>query len=191
MRYTPDHKRETRRRIIACAARRFRDEGFGASVAEIMSDAGLTHGGFYAHFGSKEVLFAEAIAHAADEGLTARTPAGEPRGGEWLGAFVSLYLNEQHRGDRAGGCPLAALGGDVSRGGDLPRASYGASVACFADALAARLDGPEQWRQDTARTVMSLCVGALVLARAGMDRDEARALFEACRHTAVRLGDAR
>jgi hypothetical protein len=80
---------------------------------------------------------------------------------------------------------------NVARGGDLPRASYGASVACFADALAARLDGPEQWRQDTARTVMSLCVGALVLARAGMDRHEARALFEACRHTAVRLGEAR
>ena len=144
MRYTPDHKQQTRRRIIACAARRFRHEGYGsASVADIMSDAGLTHGGFYAHFGSKEELLAEAIAHAADEGLTARTPVGERRGHEWLGAFVSLYLNEEHWGDRAGGCPLAALGGEVARGGDLPRASYGAAVAAFADALAARLDGPE------------------------------------------------
>ena len=72
MRYTPRHKQETRSRIVACAARRFRDEGYApASVADIMSDAGLTHGGFYAHFGSKEELFAEAIAHAAHEGLIA------------------------------------------------------------------------------------------------------------------------
>ena len=192
MRYTPDHKQETRRRIIACAARRFREEGYGpASVADIMSDAGLTHGGFYAHFGSKEELLVEAIAHAADEALTARTPVGEQRGREWLGAFVSLYLNEEHRGDRAGGCPLAALGGEVARGGDLPRASYGAAVVSFADALASRLDGPEQWREETAQTVMSMCVGALVLARAGLDRREARTLFEACRRTAARLGDAR
>ena len=192
MRYTPDHKQETRRRIVACAARRFRDEGYGpASVADIMSDAGLTHGGFYAHFGSKEELLAEAIAHAADEALTARTPVGQRRGREWLGAFVSRYLNEQHWADRAGGCPLAALGGEVARGGDLPRASYGAAVASFADALAARLDGPEQSREETAQAVMSMCVGALVLARAGLDRREARDLFEACRRTAARLGEAR
>jgi TetR/AcrR family transcriptional regulator, transcriptional repressor for nem operon len=192
LRYTPDHKRETRGRIIASAARRFRDEGYGsASVADIMSEAGLTHGGFYAHFGSKEELLVEAIAHAADEALSARTPVGEQRGPEWLESFVALYLNEQHRADRAGGCPLAALGGDVARGGDLPRASYGAAVASFADALASRLDGPEQWRQETAQTVMSMCVGALVLARAGLDHREAQTLFAACRRTAARLGEAR
>ena len=191
MRYAPDHKQQTRRRIIACAARRFRHEGYeSASVADIMSDAGLTHGGFYAHFGSKEELLAEAIAHAADEGLTARTPVGERRGHEWLGAFVSLYLNEEHWGDRAGGCPLAALGGEVARGGDLPRASYGAAVAAFADALAVRLDGSDERREDTAQAVMSMCVGALVLARAGLDRRQARTLFEACRRTAARLGEA-
>ena len=192
MRYTADHKQETRRRVIACAARRFRHEGYGsASVADIMSDAGLTHGGFYAHFGSKEELLAEAIAHAADEGLMARTPGGERRGRDWLEAFVSRYLNEQHRRDRAGGCPLAALGGEVARGGDLPRASYGAAVAAFADALAAHLDGPEQWQEETAQAVMSMCVGALVLAHAGLDRRQARTLFAACRRTAARLGEAK
>jgi TetR/AcrR family transcriptional repressor of nem operon len=191
LRYTADHKQETRRRIIACAARRFRDEGYGsASVGDIMSDAGLTHGGFYAHFGSKEVLLAEAITHAADEGLTARTPAGERRGREWLAAFVSRYLNEQHRRDRAGGCPLAALGGEVARGGDLPRASYGAAVASFADALASHLDGPEQGREETAQAVMSMCVGALVLSRAGLDRGQARTLFDACCRAAARLSEA-
>ncbi len=191
MRYTLDHKQETRSRIIACAARRFRDEGYeSASVADIMGDAGLTHGGFYAHFGSKEELLAETIAHAADEALTARTPVGERRGHEWLGAFVSLYLNEEHWGDRAGGCPLAALGGEVARGGDLPRASYGAAVTSFADALAAHLDGPEHRQEETAQAVMSMCVGALVLARAGLDRRDARTLFAACRSTAARLGEA-
>ena len=130
MRYTSDHKQETRRRIITRAARRFRDEGYApASVADIMSDAGLTHGGFYAHFGSKEELFAEAIANAADEGLTAGTAVGGRRGRARLGALVSQYLNQQHWSDRAGGCPLAALGGEVARAGDLPRASYGASAA--------------------------------------------------------------
>jgi TetR/AcrR family transcriptional regulator, transcriptional repressor for nem operon len=192
LRYTPDHKPETRRRIIAGAARRFRDRGYGpASVADIMRDAGLTHGGFYAHFGSKEELFAEAIAHAADEALTPRTAAGGRRGREPLEALVSRYLNEPHWADRAGGCPLAALGGDVARGGDLPRESYGAAMAAFADALAARLDGPDQSRQETAQAVMSMCVGALVLARAGLDRRDARTLFAACRRTAARLGEAR
>ena len=62
-------------------------------------------------------------------------------------------------------------------------------MASFADALAAGLDGPEQWREETAQAVMSMCVGALVLARAGMDRREAQSLFKACRRAAARLGE--
>ena len=63
-------------------------------------------------------------------------------------------------------------------------------MTSFADALAAHLDGPEQRREETAQAVMSMCVGALVLARAGLDRREARTLFEACRRTAARFGEA-
>lgn len=182
MRYKAGHKQATRERIVCCAARRFRGEGYeSSSLAEVMGDAGLTVGGFYSHFGSKEELLAEAISVAGNEAIEDRTHIPERAGVAWLKAFLSRYLNEEHVLDRADGCPLAGLGSEVARLGDLPRQAYGGSASSFVEELAAHLEGDEPSRLRVARAVLSMCVGALTLARASGARSESQALFEACR----------
>ena len=187
MRYGAGHRAATRQRIVASAARRFRLESYeAASLAEIMQDAGLTVGGFYAHFASKEELFAEAITFAGEEALAARSDIAAGSA-SWLSAFVANYLNQEHREDRAGGCPLAALGADVARAGVLPQASYRDSARYFAATLADHIDGPEAQRRQLAQAVTAMCVGALTLARAGLDPPSADALFDACARAAEAL----
>lgn len=191
MRYTADHRARTRARIVECAARRFRQDGYAAAgIAEIMGDAGLTVGGFYAHFAGKEELFAEAITLAGAQALADRSPSPEPAPGAWVHAFVGNYLSAAHIDGRADGCPLAALGADLARAGDAPRASYRDAAACFADTLAAHLPGPAERRKSTARAVMAMCVGALTLARAGLDEEAAGALFASCGRAAADLVEA-
>ena len=108
MRYSKDQKQATRARILQAAGRRFKQDGIdGAGVATLMSDAGLTNGGFYAHFSSKEDLVANVLAdqlraqrHSFDD---------QPSDREGLEAFVRSYLSPEHRDQSADGCPSAAL----------------------------------------------------------------------------------
>jgi TetR/AcrR family transcriptional repressor of nem operon len=188
VRYKPDHKEATRERIVARSARRFRADGYAAaSVNDVMNDAGLTVGGFYAHFASKQELFAAAITQAAGQTLSDRSAVAATDPVSWVRGFVRSYLSQEHLADIAGGCPLAALGGEVARAGDGARGAYRDSVGCFAEALAAHLEGPETRRREVARAVMSMCVGALTLARGGLDAAAAEALFAACSHAAEDL----
>ena len=110
MRVTRQQAAENRERIVEAAARLFRDGGFdGVGVDQVMKAAGLTHGGFYGHFPSKQALMDEATARAIDRSTT------------WQGRMTSLaslvddYLSPRHRTDRANGCPVAALGADFAR----------------------------------------------------------------------------
>lgn len=188
MRYERGHREATRERIVACAARRFRADGYaGASVSDVMGDAGLTVGGFYAHFASKQDLFAAAITHAAQQTLSERSAIADADPAHWVRGFVASYLSQEHAADVAGGCPLAALGGDAARAGDAARGSYGESVGSFADALAAHLEGPQEQRLKVARAVMSMCIGALTLARAGLDGPATETLFTDCSRAAEEL----
>ena len=188
MRYKQGHREAARERIVACAARRFRADGYaGASLNDVMHDAGLTVGGFYAHFPSKQELFAAAITHAAQQTLSERSAIADTDPAHWVCGFVRSYLSQEHLTDVAGGCPLAALGGETARAGDAARGSYGESAGCFADALAAHLEGPQEQRQEVARAVMSMCVGALTLARADLDGPAAETLFAACGRAAGEL----
>ena len=116
MRYSAEHKQQTRGRIVRAAARRFRSRGSEAAVGELMRDLRLTHGGFYRHFESKEGLFAEAFEQSLKELLDRLTKAIEQaaRGGE-LKALIDAYLDVDHLNDVAGGCPVAALASEVAR----------------------------------------------------------------------------
>src|SRR5271166_4690014 len=117
MRYAAGHREQTRARILRAAGKVFRRQGYhAAGVDKVMEEAGLTAGGFYAHFDSKEALLAEAltcaaagISHRRDIGL-----AGLP-GDEWLDAFLGRYLSMAHRREIEDGCPLTALVSEVAR----------------------------------------------------------------------------
>jgi TetR/AcrR family transcriptional repressor of nem operon len=145
-----------RQQIVEAASELFRERGIdGVSVPEIMGSAGLTHGGFYRHFDSLEQL------------AGGRAVAGQGRELEALRnerALLDGYLSSGHRDDRAHGCPVAALSGEVARAApDSPvRAELTAGVNGFADGIAA-LGGHDR---DKALARMSMLVGALVLSRA-------------------------
>src|SRR5438132_4998286 len=107
MKVSREQMAENRRRILDAASRLFRDRGFDAvSVAEVMKAAGLTHGGFYGHFSSKDDLVAQTLAHAL---------AVDTGGAGNFRAFIDDYLSPRRRDDAAGGCPTAGLAADVRR----------------------------------------------------------------------------
>lgn len=162
MRVTREKMAENRERIVATAARLFREKGFdGVGVDAIMQGVGLTHGGFYRHFRSKDDLAVEAVAY----GLAA---SAEKQGGlATLDDLVATYLSPAHRDNRGGGCLMAALGGDVARQGIAVRRKLTAHVRGQLDRLAGWLGGRnEAARCERAIATLAGLVGAMVLARA-------------------------
>ncbi|MBO9698180.1 MAG: TetR/AcrR family transcriptional regulator [Sphingopyxis sp.] len=180
MRYSSDHKAETRERVLKEAAKEIRAKGpDNVAVAGIMARAGLTHGGFYAHFASKDALVNEAIgamfadAHARTEKIDAK---GDPR--SVLRAYVDFYLSPAHRDSRDRGCPLPTLSGDFARAQPATRDRFGAGVEGIADRLAAPLaklgyaDAPAE-----AHALLAQLVGGVALARAVGDPELSDALL--------------
>ena len=185
MRYAAGHKERTRAKILQAAGKVFRREGYhAAGVDKVMEEAGLTAGGFYAHFGSKEALLAEALAPAAAE-------AGVPRdkdlegitGCAWAEAFVERYLSPSHRLRTEDGCPLPALVSEVARADAPVKASFEAIIR----ALAARLQGQvgADLTEDRALAIIALCVGGLGVARSVQDADFGERILAACRDLAM------
>ena len=191
MRYSRDHKTGTRRRIVDAASRAFRRQGAsGVSVSQIMAEAGLTVGGFYRHFGSKDELFREALEQAMGEtlDLLQRTERGpELEGDEWLRLAAKIYLAPAHRDMHERGCPLPALTAEVGRRGDEARRSFAESLRTLADVIAARID-PEEPEAGRARALgfLSTLVGGLLLARGVGDDRLSREILDAGREAAVR-----
>jgi TetR/AcrR family transcriptional regulator, transcriptional repressor for nem operon len=172
MRYDAEHKQRTRAKVLKEAARAIRSEGpHRVGVAEVMAKAGLTHGGFYAHFNSKDDLVAAAIAQMFDEALAAfaqvtagRAPAAA------LAAYVDFYLSPRHRDAQATGCPLPSLAADLPRLDRAARAGFTRGAERLTSALArliADLGQPDA--AALASSVLAEMVGALSLARAISD----------------------
>lgn len=169
VRYPSGHKERTREQIVSAAARAFREEGVaGVSVGELMGRAGLTHGGFYAHFRSKDHLVAEACRCALRESSgrlieTARRAPPEER----LAAFIRAYASPTHRDDPGGGCLMPALAAELSRHAPEVRAAFTESfeegIAKLERALP-EVEGAD--RRDRALALMSGLAGAVMLARA-------------------------
>ena len=157
---------ETRHRIVETAAREFRRNGiYATGLADVMAAAGLTHGGFYRHFQSKDQLVAEACA-AGMKSIVAKAEiaACQSNGNGGLDAIVESYLAVNHRDDRAGGCPLAGLGSELARADNETRATVSEGILRFVEALArrARRRNPELAKSD-ALFVLSALVGAVTL----------------------------
>src|SRR5712691_9779483 len=121
MRYSADHKKETRDRIVREASRHFRRRGGkGLAIADLMRKLELTHGGFYKHFDSKQELLAEAIAKGFDETEAGLMDAiGNAKPGSELKTIIEHYLSLEHCANPAEGCPVAALASEIAR---YPRA---------------------------------------------------------------------
>jgi len=183
MRYTAEHKQETRERIVRAAARRFRSRGSqGAVIGDLMRDLRLTHGGFYRHFDSKEDLFVEAFEHSLTEISRKITSAVEqaPRGGE-LKALIDAYLDIEHCDNVADGCPVAALASELARRPPRSRAR-----AAFLRVLRDRTQrtakyipgATEEERVSKARMLMSGMAGTVTVARVIADDGQRRKFLD-------------
>ena len=161
MGHSQAEKAQNRERILAEAARQIRRDGLESiSVGPLMASVGLTHGGFYGHFESREALLAEALERAIAEGQ-AKSAASVSRTAPGFAAIVRSYLSRSHRDARDSGCAIAALGADVARAADTPRQMMGSQIESFIETARDALDGDE----DRAMLAVSAMVGALTLSR--------------------------
>jgi TetR/AcrR family transcriptional regulator, transcriptional repressor for nem operon len=168
MGHSRDDKQASHERIVEVAARRIREAGTEApGVAEIMREAGLTHGGFYKHFSSRDELVEQAARRAFADGarFAERATAGAD---DPFAAYVDAYLSDAHRDDPATGCGCVALGADAAHGSDALRAAYADHVRAFVAALGRVRDasGDDEADRRRATTAMSALVGAMLTARA-------------------------
>jgi TetR/AcrR family transcriptional repressor of nem operon len=192
MRYDSEHKERTRARVLDEAAATIRAVGpDGIGVAGLMAKVGLTHGGFYAHFKSKDDLVAQAISRMFEDSKSMfllSTEGREPA--EGLTRFLDYYLSARHRDEATRGCPLPRLSGELARLPLPARERFAAGAARLTGRIAGLLEKlgigePEL----TATAVVSEAVGALAMARAVPDRERSDRILEASRTSIkARLG---
>lgn len=172
MRYDAEHKERTRERVLKEAAKAIRAQGpHKIGVAQVMAKAGLTHGGFYAHFASKDDLVAASIGQMFKDSagrFAAETAADSPAQG--LARYIDFYLSAQHRDSRGSGCPLPYLSADAPRLTVAAREAFAGGVAGLRAKIAGKLDllGVAD-AAGQASSLLSELVGALSLARAEPD----------------------
>lgn len=191
-RYAPDHKQQTRDRVLSVAAVQMRERGpQGVAVASVMADAGLTHGGFYAHFASRDALVEAVLERMFEESpADVLRPAEPSEPCDVLRAFVDIYLSRAHRDTRTAGCPLPFLTGDANR---LPSGAHdrlASGISGMHALLAKQLTKLGHVNADAlAASCMAEVVGAITLARAMTDRTASDQLLVHCRESLyARLG---
>lgn len=168
-RSTPSRKEATHERIVEAAARAIRRSGYdGVAVADIMKAAGLTHGGFYAHFASREAMIAEAADRAGAEAIatSARIAASSPSA-DALRSLLQAYLSKEHVRDAENGCPVVALGSEMPRQAPAVRRAATRRIKEMIDLVARQSpDWGQPGAHDRALLTVATMVGALLLARA-------------------------
>ena len=183
MRYQPEHKVEVHRKILKDASRRVRAEGItGAAVSSVMRDAGLTHGGFYKHFGSKDDLLTQSLSQAFQEiadRLTQLAEKSQP-GTAWK-AIVKAYLSPEHCDHAEFGCPLAALAPELARADHAMRAPIRGALIKYKNRLLPFMPGRRVADKERAFfAIFSTMIGAVAIARILSDQAErARVLASA------------
>lgn len=184
MRYDTEHKQKTRAMVLQAAAKAIRADGPDrVAVAGVMAEAGLTHGGFYAHFKSKDELVAAAIGQMFEEAsrrweheTSGRTP------GEGLLAYIDFYLSRKHRDARGLGCPMAALSSDLPRLSGPAREQFAADVQRSTARLGEKLAALGHAAAEAeARSMVAELIGALSLARIEPDAKRSDAILAASR----------
>lgn len=177
MGHTKAQKAENRERIVATTARRIREQGLERpAIAELMREVGLTHGGFYKQFGSRDELMGEAVERVMAE-TAARMADVVDGADDPLGAVARAYVSAQHRDDVGGGCGLPALSAEVAHAGARARSAYRAQVEQYVAALAALDDAG----RELAMVRLSAMVGSILIARALQGTPESDAFLGAVR----------
>ena len=184
---TPNsRKQETHERIVDVAARTIRRHGYaGVGVADVMKKAGLTHGGFYAHFDSRDALLVEALERAGRESGEVVARAVERRAAKGVSAFralVETYLSDEHLASLETGCPVAALACDMPRQSGAVREASAVRVRRLVTGVQSTLP---QVRRAAASVVAGTLVGTLQLARALGANADGRAVLSAARKALI------
>ena len=195
MRYPADQKEQTRRKILEAASRLFREKGYnGVGVDQVMAEAGLTAGGFYSHFHSKEALFSESIAYILEirESESSSTLHGkssrpdEAKSAD-LHLLIKSYLSRTHRDMIADGCVLPSLTPDVVRGSEDARADFERLLLKILESVESKMTGETDDRRERALAVLAQLVGGLMLSRAVNDRKLSDQMLLASRRGATHI----
>ncbi|TPG40516.1 TetR/AcrR family transcriptional regulator [Sphingomonas koreensis] len=181
-RATQQEKKRSRERIVHSAARRFRERGIdGASVGEVMKDAGLTHGGFYRHFANKDAMLDGALEEAFEQ-IVAPLEAGlAEQSVEVVGRqFRAFYLSDEHLQNAGLGCPAAALAGEIARATEPTKKVFATGFRNMLELMTRTKTGDAAGREAQAARELAMMVGAMTIARAS-DPETAQLILSACR----------
>ena len=191
MPYAADHKEKTRTRIVDSARVLFNRHGFDSvSIDDVMKNAGLTRGGFYHHFDSKQSLYAAAVSsfnscNPFNARLEQNPIERSPR--ELAALLVDTYLSDETLADVDKHCPLIALPSDVARAGLQPRAAYTQIVESMLDIFRGAFSKSDRQGKRKAQLIVNLCVGGMLIARTTDDPTLRKQLRSAARSEALRL----
>lgn len=177
MKVSREQAQANRERVIDASSKLFRERGFGAvGLNELMQAAGLTRGGFYGQFESKQDLMALALDRALQDNLARWEDAAAKGKDEPLRRLVQSYLSDKHATRIAEGCALAALGPDAEREGETVRAVFGNGARAMAQLIEKTLPVQDESSSDQAWAYVAALVGALVLSRAVVDEADVRSI---------------
>ena len=168
MRYSREHKQETHDRIVRKASVRLREKGaHGIGVADLMKEAGLTHGGFYAHFDSREALVIEAFGYAMDRSMEHwRTITDEVSPDKRLALIAESYLSALHRDNPGHGCSVPALGAEIARESAKTRKAFAGKLDEMIELLADYIPNlPRKAARKQAIATLATMAGTMLLAR--------------------------
>jgi TetR/AcrR family transcriptional regulator, transcriptional repressor for nem operon len=181
MKVSREQAAENRERIVEVAAKLFRERGFdGIGVADLMKSAGLTHGGFYGHFASKEDLATQACGRALDKSLQIWSAEIEKAPGEAFSKLVDIYLSEDHRDGPGSGCLVAALGSDIGRQAPPIRRVVTKGIHALVGQLMRLVPGKSKSaRRRIALSDFAAMVGAVTIARAVDDPELSKDVLDA------------
>jgi len=191
MSYPKGHRDEVKQKIVESARRLFNRHGFEqVSLDEIMSGAGLTHGGFYKYFKSKSDLYIEALNCFFTDPEWKNCWEGveiNPSSGDFGAQVIRAYLSRQHFEDVENSCPMVALPGDVTRGDIRLKRAFEIVFAAMVNILERSMNHRGQEARVRAQATAALCIGGMVIARAMENRAAADALRDACMRVALEL----
>lgn len=167
MRYSREHKQETHDRIVKKASVRLREKGaHGIGVADLMKEAGLTHGGFYAHFDSREALVIEAFAYAMDRSMEHwRKQSDQVAPEKQLGQIVETYLSTLHRDNPGHGCSIPALGAEIARESPKTRKAFAGKLDQMIEMMVDFIPLPRKAARKQAIATLATMAGTMLLAR--------------------------